>query len=92
MADDDVKAAAERLLDATVLDDYSLVNIVLVARGYLAVVERVERLEAALIPMLDEFGARLSDGKPLGYTVGSMERALRMIREASAALDPEPTV
>ncbi len=48
--------------------------------------QRAAELEAALIPLLDEFGARLSDGKPLGYTVGAMDRALRMIHTASAAL------
>jgi hypothetical protein len=48
--------------------------------------DRIAALEAALAPMLDEFGARLSDGKPLGYTAGSMNRALKMIRDASEAL------
>jgi hypothetical protein len=45
-----------------------------------------ERLRAALAPLLDEFGARLSDGKPLGYTICSMNRALSMAEAASAAL------
>lgn len=41
---------------------------------------------AALETMLVEFGARLSDGKPIGYTVGSMSRALEMVKDAEAAI------
>lgn len=44
-------------------------------------------LLAALEPMLIEFGARLSDGKPLGYTVASMNRALELVKAAEAAID-----
>lgn len=43
-------------------------------------------LLTAVEPLLAEFGARLSDGKPLGYTVGSMRRALDMVRVAEAAI------
>lgn len=41
----------------------------------------------ALESMLEEFGARLSDGKPIGYTAGSMQRAVGMIKAAEAAID-----
>jgi hypothetical protein len=43
-------------------------------------------LRAVLARMHDEFAASLNSGKAVGYTAGSMQRALRIIRESSAAL------
>lgn len=40
----------------------------------------------ALESLLEEFGARLSDGKPLGYTVASMNHALTLVKTADAAI------
>lgn len=40
----------------------------------------------ALEALVTEFGARLSDGKPVGHTVGSMDRALMLVIESEAAI------
>lgn len=60
------------------------------ARTAIAADQRVRDAAPALLEaletMLAEFGARISDGKPLGYTVGSMDRALKIIRAAEAAV------
>jgi hypothetical protein len=53
-----------------------------------AVDMRAERdaAHAVLGRMLTEFAASFNDGKPVGYTVGSMNRALAVIREAEELL------
>lgn len=45
-----------------------------------------EQLRLLLRQMLDEFSASLNSGKAVGSTAGSMQRALRMIHRAEAAL------
>lgn len=41
----------------------------------------------ALESLVEEFGARLSDGKPVGYTVAAMNRALQLVKAAEHAID-----
>ena len=43
-------------------------------------------LRAALAQILAEFADSLNKNKPVGYTAGSMQRALRAIMVAEAAL------
>lgn len=56
------------------------------ARANARLIAAAPELLTALESMLSEFGARLSDGKPIGYTVGSMDRALALVRGAEAAI------